>query len=51
MKIFNLTALENGTATVLVIHTFIPTLAELARHNYKSKLETNVDKEPLRLFE
>lgn len=38
MKIFNLTALENGTATVLVIHTFIPTLAELARHNYKSKL-------------
>lgn len=38
MKIFNLGALENGTATVLVIHTFIPTLAELARHNYKSKL-------------
>ncbi len=38
MKIFNLNALENGTATVLVIHTFIPTLAELARHNYKSKL-------------
>ena len=38
MKIFNLGALENGTATVLVIHTFIPTLAELARHNYKNKL-------------
>ena len=38
MKIFNLGALESGTATVLVIHTFIPTLAELARHNYKSKL-------------
>ena len=38
MKIFNLNALESGTATVLVIHTFIPTLAELARHNYKSKL-------------
>ena len=38
MKIFNLGALESGTATVLVIHTFIPTLAELAKHNYKSKL-------------
>ena len=38
MKIFNLTALESGTAKVLVIHTFISTLAELARHNYKSKL-------------
>ena len=38
MKIFNQGALENGTATVLVIHTFIPTLAELARHNYKNKL-------------
>lgn len=38
MKIFNLTALEKGTATVLVIHTFIGTLSDLAKHNYKSKL-------------
>ena len=38
MKIFNLTALENGTATVLVIHSFIGTLSDLAKHNYKSKL-------------
>ena len=38
MKIYNLTALESGTATVLVIHTFIGTLSDLAKHNYKSKL-------------
>lgn len=38
MKIFNEKALQEGKATVLVLHTFIPTLAELAKHNYKSKL-------------
>ena len=38
MKIFNIKALESGTATVLVIHTFLDTLSSLAKHNYKSKL-------------
>ena len=30
--------MQEGTATVLVIHTFIGTLSDLAKHNYKSKL-------------
>ena len=38
MKIFNIKALESGTATVLVLHTFLDTLSSLAKHNYKSKL-------------
>ena len=38
MKIFNEKALQEGKATVLILHTFIPTLAELAKYNYKSKL-------------
>ena len=38
MKIFNEKALQEGTATVLVIHSFIGTLSDLAKHNYKNKL-------------
>ena len=38
MKIFNEKALQEGKATVLVLHTHIGTLSDLAKHNYKSKL-------------
>ena len=38
MKIYNEKSMQEGTATVLVIHTFIGTLSDLAKHNYKSKL-------------
>ena len=38
MKIYNEKSMQEGTATVLVLHSFIGTLSDLAKHNYKSKL-------------
>lgn len=38
MKIYNEKSMQEGTTTVLVLHSFIGTLSDLAKHNYKSKL-------------